>query len=71
MPLYEYRCQACGDTHEELRGVAEADAPVVCACGKSDTIRLPSLIARAGGDELPMAGTGGGCCGAGGCGCGR
>ena len=75
MPLYEYRCRACGDTTEHLRGLSQADAPVACDCGASDTVRLPSLVARShtsGGGELPMAGggaaAGGGCCGGGCCG---
>ncbi|MDX1657917.1 MAG: zinc ribbon domain-containing protein [Nitriliruptorales bacterium] len=68
MPLYEYRCSSCGDTREVLRGVDDADDPVGCACGQPDTVRLPSLIARSGGSDLPVAG---GCCGAGACGCGH
>jgi putative FmdB family regulatory protein len=72
MPIYEYRCRACGDTREELRPVSDADAPVDCACGTADVTRLPSLIARGAGDaSLPMAGGEGGCCGGGGCGCGH
>lgn len=71
MPVYEYRCRACGDTFEELRQAADADAPVACACGEADVARLPSMIApRGAGGELPMAG-GGGCCGGGACGCGN
>lgn len=70
MPIYEYRCRACGDTIEELRPAARADAPADCGCGQPDTVRLPSLIAR-GGADLPLAGGhggGGGCCGGGCCG---
>jgi putative FmdB family regulatory protein len=76
MPIYEYRCRACGHTSEELRAPDRADAPVTCACGGSDTVRLPSLVARSGAGgaagELPMAGGataggGGGCCGGGCC----
>lgn len=68
MPIYEYRCRACGDTAEELRPLDRADAPLVCACGSEDRVRLPSLVARgvvSGGEgELPMSGGGaGGCCG--------
>jgi len=70
MPIYEYRCRACGATFEELRPAASADEPVGCACGDTDVARLPSLIAAASGDELPMAGGGGGCGGACGCACG-
>jgi putative FmdB family regulatory protein len=79
MPIYEYRCRACGHTSEELRAPDRADAPVDCVCGEADTVRLPSLVARSGagavGSELPMAGggagaagAGGGCCGGGCCG---
>jgi putative FmdB family regulatory protein len=81
MPIYEYRCRACGHTSEELRSPDLADAPLDCACGEADTVRLPSLVARNGasaalGGELPMAGggggpsasAGGGCCGGGCCG---
>jgi putative FmdB family regulatory protein len=78
MPLYDYRCRACGHTTEELRSPDLADAPARCVCGGDDTVRLPSLVARRGaavGSELPMAGGGGsattgggGCCGGGCCG---
>jgi putative FmdB family regulatory protein len=67
MPLYEYRCRACGDTLEELRSADAADEPVPCGCGVADTVRLPSMIARSGGDELPLTGGGGGGCCGGGC----
>jgi putative FmdB family regulatory protein len=77
MPIYEYRCRACGHTAEELRAPDQADAPVTCVCGRTDSVRLPSLVARSSssgvGAELPMAGGGGGaggggCCGGGCCG---
>jgi putative FmdB family regulatory protein len=80
MPIYEYRCRACGHTLERLRPTADADASVACGCGATDTVRLPSLIARgssgelgtalpmAGGAPSPGAGAGGGCCGGGCCG---
>jgi len=71
MPIYEYRCRTCGDTFDELRPTTEADAPVTCTCGAEDSARLPSLIARGSGAELPMSGgaepAGGGCCGGGCC----
>jgi putative FmdB family regulatory protein len=78
MPIYEYRCRACGRTDEVLRPLAAADDAVTCTCGASDSVRLPSLVARtttvgAVGAELPMAGggasapAGGGCCGGGCC----
>jgi putative FmdB family regulatory protein len=76
MPIYEYRCRACGRTDEVLRPLAEADDAVTCTCGADDSVRLPSLVARTSpvGAELPMAGGapsapagGGGCCGGGCC----
>lgn len=75
MPIYEYRCRACGRTREELRSPNQADDPVACECGHLDSARLPSLVARSragvggGPSELPMAGgdPGGGCCGGGCC----
>lgn len=43
MPLYEYRCRACGDVCELLiRGNAE---PVCPACGSTDLEKLLSLFA--------------------------
>jgi putative FmdB family regulatory protein len=65
MPIYEYRCRACGSTTEELRPLGDADVPLRCACGAHDVVRLPSLVARSSaiagsgslvGSELPMAG---------------
>jgi putative FmdB family regulatory protein len=78
MPMYEYRCRACGHTFDKLRAVAQADDPADCTCGSADTARLPSMIARVG-SSLPMAGGssapapsagggGGSCCGGGCCG---
>lgn len=77
MPMYEYRCRACGHTFDRLRPASESDAPVACDCGSDDTARLMSMIARRpAGASLPMAGGsapsapssgGGGCCGGGCC----
>lgn len=74
MPVYDYRCNACGATLEALRPHLAADQAVTCPCGATDSTRLPSLISRpqgsSNGGQLPIAGSpsGGGCCG-GGCGC--
>lgn len=35
MPIYEYRCEACGHTDEHLQKVSEAPLTVCPACGKS------------------------------------
>lgn len=34
MPIYEYRCEACGHTDEHLQKVSEAPLTVCPACGK-------------------------------------
>ncbi|MGH3443064.1 MAG: FmdB family zinc ribbon protein [Nitriliruptorales bacterium] len=70
MPMYEYRCRACGETFEALRSQGEADAPVACCRGHEDTIRLLSLVARPAGTSEPAASGGGACCAAG-CACGK
>jgi len=35
MPLYEYKCEACGEAFERVRRTSERAAPVVCpVCGE-------------------------------------
>jgi putative FmdB family regulatory protein len=34
MPIYEYRCEACGHADEHLQKVSEAPLTVCPACGK-------------------------------------
>ena len=49
MPLYEFRCTACGETFEILASHAERDDKAVCpACGGHDAARLFSPITLAG-----------------------
>jgi putative FmdB family regulatory protein len=36
MPIYEYRCNACGHTDEHLQKVSEAPLTVCPACGKPE-----------------------------------
>lgn len=69
MPIYEYRCRACGETFEALRPQGEADTSATCSHGHEDTIRLLSLVARPASAGEPAAG-GGACCAAG-CSCGK
>ena len=59
MPIYEYRCSACGAEFESIRPVSRADDPIECkSCGaaanrqlsnfsfKSDTFTAPKLRNR-------------------------
>ena len=61
MPIYEYRCSACGAEFESIRPVSRADDPIDCKiCGapasrqlsnfsfKSDTFTSPKLRNRPG-----------------------
>lgn len=47
MPLYEYRCQQCGEVFEQLRRAEEADRDVACPrCGAEEVERLLSLFGQ-------------------------
>ena len=74
MPIYEYRCDACAGKFEVLTSFSERDHGQVCpSCESTKTrVQVSSFAAIGAGAELsplPMASTGGGCCG-GACGCG-
>ena len=68
MPVYEYRCTACG--HDFERYVPSGGTAVGCpTCQSPDVTRKLSVVAlRAGGPAGSTAPAGGGCCG-GGCRC--
>lgn len=52
MPLYEYLCQACGDTFETLRGPHDKDADVECPqCGEKKAQKLMSACRTAKGES--------------------
>lgn len=56
MPLYEYRCQACGDTFETLRGSHEQDAEVECPrCGAKKAEKLISACCVTKGEPSPAS----------------
>jgi putative FmdB family regulatory protein len=49
MPLYDYRCTACGEIFEIIASLAERDEKAVCpACGGHPAARLFSPITLAG-----------------------
>ncbi len=45
MPIYEYRCQACGSEHEAMQKLSDPLLTVCPACGKP---QLKKLISAAG-----------------------
>jgi putative FmdB family regulatory protein len=53
MPLYEYRCKACGKKTEDLvlAGDAADYVPECAHCGSGDLARLLSTFAAHGGDK--------------------
>ena len=69
MPIYAYRCRACGQEFETL--VRSNDVPECPACGTADLDRQLSLIAQpakaAGGAAAEFAGA---ACANAGCGAG-
>jgi putative FmdB family regulatory protein len=48
MPLYEYRCQKCGQIFEQMRPMSQADCPTKCpACRSEDVQRKVAVMGRA------------------------
>jgi putative FmdB family regulatory protein len=68
VPIYEYRCRACGKDFEQL---VSGQATVACPrCAGRDVSRLLSTFGLKSGDMFTPSAGGGGCgCSAGGCGC--
>lgn len=65
MPLYEYKCNACEQTFEELARSAAADDQRSCPhCQNTDVTRQPSVFATHQGQSrsTPPAGPCGSCC---------
>lgn len=69
MPIFEYRCSACGHAFELL--VRTAAERVVCPrCDSTELVKQFSLVAAPRGAEGGPGEGSGGCCGTGGdCGC--
>ena len=77
MPIYEYKCEKCGNFFEELV-TGDRDKKIPCpACGASETQKCMSAIGGIsikGGGGMPTCASGGGCggrampsCAGGGC----
>lgn len=49
MPLYEYRCQACGEVFEKMVRWSETDHSPACPkCQSSQTFKKISMVAATG-----------------------
>jgi putative FmdB family regulatory protein len=42
MPIYEYRCEACGNEHEAIRKFSDAPLTTCPACGKETLVKKVS-----------------------------
>ena len=52
MPIYEYRCEACGKVFEDLTMSAGDDEETACPeCGSPEIKRLVSSFSSAGGSS--------------------
>ncbi|HZT37108.1 MAG TPA: zinc ribbon domain-containing protein [Bryobacteraceae bacterium] len=46
MPLYEYRCETCGNVYEQIRRISDADRDLECPdCKSANVKRLLSVFA--------------------------
>ncbi len=64
MPLYEYRCKACGEVFEKMVRWSEADRSPVCPkCQSQDTQKKMSQVAAFGSSIHTSSGSGSGSCG--------
>jgi putative FmdB family regulatory protein len=49
MPIYEYRCRACGERFEAIRPVGDTGRSLTCPeCGKPRPEKMPSVFAATG-----------------------
>ena len=70
MPLYEYRCQECGNKFELRRTMSASDEPATCPeCASNQSERQLSLFISMVKDS-PGLSSGGGCGCGGACSCG-
>jgi putative FmdB family regulatory protein len=70
MPMYEFYCQACETSFDQMTPMNARDQKVACPkCGSKKTGRKLSVVSVGAGKEA--AGGGGGHVHSGGCGCGK
>lgn len=67
MPLYEYRCKACGHLFEKLSSLSEKDENKRCpVCGAVSSEKLISgFLSKTASGSKSKAATGGSGCGGG------
>ena len=61
MPLYEYRCQCCGERFERLVRTTDGDDEIICPrCRATEVVRLFSAFARVGAPQCDPVPSGAG-----------
>lgn len=64
MPIYEYRCNACGKVSEFLEGVGQDKAEIKCRfCGNKDLARIFSASYVSSGEHFTGSQADKTCCG--------
>ncbi len=67
MPIYEYRCNQCGEAFEKMVRFSEADRVPACPnCESEDTRKAISTIASFGMADSAFSGSTASNCGSGG-----
>lgn len=62
MPLYEYRCNACGQVFEKMMRWSEADRTPLCPhCQSQDTKKKVSAFASLGGTSAASSSSSSSC----------
>lgn len=56
MPIYEYRCKACGFSFEKLMKSTNQNTPECPKCGASEVIKEMSIFSSAGSSTSTGAG---------------
>lgn len=68
MPLYEYKCQACGSHEEKLEGISAPQVHACPACGaESGMKRQFSVAAVSASGHSDLSGSAGSPCAGGAC----
>jgi len=58
MPIYEYRCENCGESFEKLVKLSDRNAEVECpACGSKNAKKALSLFGMGAGKGNSSAGS--------------
>ena len=64
MPIYEYRCAACGEVFARIQSITKSADPVQCPkCNSGETERILSTFAAGSSSSEPASYSGNASCG--------